>query len=125
MLNKDEPTSEKFETNEHQRLQARELNRARTRLIVCFWTLPVYIVAVWILLNNQQNIETFMFIYMGIWAMFAVDMARRNCPLCHKQFFVKNILLRLRKKTCAHCGFPLSHVEQARGKDGDKDKLTF
>ena len=125
MLNKDDPTSEEFEANEQQRLQARELNRARTRLIVCFWTLPVYIIAVWVLLNNQQNTETFMFIYMGIWSAFAVDMARRNCPLCHKQFFVKNILLRLRKKTCAHCGFPLSHGEQPSAKDGGKDKFTF
>ena len=39
----------------------RQLLRARTRLIVCFWTLPVYILIVWVLLSNRQPIDLFMF----------------------------------------------------------------
>ena len=36
----------------------RRIARARTRLAVCFWTLPVYVVAIWILLNNGRNVDT-------------------------------------------------------------------
>lgn len=85
--------------------------RARSRLMVCLWTLPVYIVAVWLLLNNSQRIETFMFIYMAMWAGFAVDMASRRCPACGQQFFVKAIFLKLRSRHCVHCGLDLAATE--------------
>ena len=94
--------------------------RARTRFIVCVWTLPVYIVAVWLLLNNRQNIETFMFIYMAIWTGFAVDMAGRRCPACGKQFYIKNIFLNFRTRQCVHCGLDMA----ATGSPGD-DKVEF
>lgn len=84
------------------------LKRARTRLLVCFWTLPVYIATVWILLGNGRSVNSIMWVYMGLYALFAVDMARRNCPECGKQFFVKNVLLNLRTKRCVHCDLPLN-----------------
>ena len=84
--------------------------------MVCLLTLPVYMVAVWILLQNQRTTETFMFIYMAMWAAFAVDMARRRCPRCGEQFFVRVIFLNLISKRCVHCKLPLSG-----GHDNDQD----
>ena len=92
---------------EQQQIALRKIFRARTRLIVCFWTLPIYVIALWILLNNQRGIESFMFIYMALWAAFAVDMAMRRCPECGEQFFVKSILLSLIARDCVHCGFSI------------------
>ena len=82
----------------------RAIVRARTRLAVCFWTLPVYVLAIWVLLNNEHNIDSMMWIYMAVYAGFAIDMSMRNCPKCHKQFYVKNIFLNLLTKQCVHCG---------------------
>lgn len=102
----------KPEFTPEEKAQSRQLLRARTRLLVCLWTLPVYIVAIWVLLNNQREIETIMYIYMALWAAFAVDMARRLCPQCHKQFFVKVILMSLRTRRCVHCGFDAVQAQQ-------------
>lgn len=88
-----------------------QIKRARTRLLVCFLTLPVYIVAVWILLNNQSYTDSFMFFYMALWSVFAVDMARRRCPNCGEQFFVRYILLNLRSHRCVHCGLDMDSNE--------------
>lgn len=82
----------------------RRISRARTRLVVCFWTLPVYVVAIWVLLNNGRNIDSMMWIYMGVYAGFAIDMSMRYCPACKKQFYVKSIFLNLLSKRCVHCG---------------------
>lgn len=81
----------------------RKIERARTRLLVCFWTLPVYVVVVWMLLNNGSDVDSVMWIYMGLYALFAVDMSRQRCPNCKNQFFVKSILLNLISKKCVHC----------------------
>lgn len=113
--------SAKADFTPEQKLQSRQILRARTRLLVCLLTLPVYIVAIWVLLNNQRDIETIMYIYMGLWAAFAVDMARRLCPQCHKQFFVKVILMSLRSRRCVHCGFDAALAQQ----DPKDDKLTL
>lgn len=78
--------------------------RARTRLAVCFWTLPIYIVAVWVLLNNGRSVDSMMWIYMAVYAGFAIDMSMRKCPNCREQFYVKNIFLNLLSKKCVHCG---------------------
>jgi hypothetical protein len=78
--------------------------RARTRLAVCFWTLPVYVVAIWVLLNNGRSIDSMMWIYIAVYAVFAIDMSMRKCPICHGQFYVKNIFLNLLTKQCVHCG---------------------
>ena len=104
-----------------QKVKSRQILRARTRLLVCLLTLPVYVAAIWLLLNNQREIETIMYIYMALWAAFAVDMARRLCPQCHKQFFVKVILMSLRSRRCVHCGFDAVKAQQ---KPGD-NKVTF
>jgi hypothetical protein len=82
----------------------KKILRARTRLMVCFCTLPVYVVAVWILLNNERGIDAFMYFYMTMWAGFAVDMASRRCPNCDHQFFVKSILMNLITRRCVNCG---------------------
>ena len=82
----------------------RRIARARTRLVVCFWTLPVYVVAIWVLLNNGRGIDSMMWIYMAVYAGFAIDMSMKNCPVCHKQFYVKSIFLNLLTKKCVHCG---------------------
>jgi hypothetical protein len=78
--------------------------RARTRLVVCFWTLPVYVLAIWVLLNNGRSVDSMMWIYMAVYAGFAIDMSMRNCPGCHKQFYVKSIFLNLLTRQCVHCG---------------------
>ena len=83
----------------------RQLLRARTRLIVCFWTLPVYILIVWVLLSNRQPIDLFMFFYFSLCAGFWIDMVRRRCPVCAKQFYVKSVLLNLNTRKCVHCSF--------------------
>lgn len=82
----------------------RGIVRARTRLAVCFWTLPVYVVAIWMLLKNGHSIDSMMWIYMAVYAGFAIDMSMRNCPNCRKQFYVKSIFLNLLTKQCVHCG---------------------
>ena len=119
--NDDSSESQRPQFSPQQKIQARELLRARTRLIVCFWTLPIYMGAVWMLLTNGRDIDAFMFIYMGLWAGFAIDMVRRACPSCHRQFFVKSILMNLRTRSCVHCGFD---SRQAQNPNSD-DQVTF
>ena len=89
----------------YQASAATALRRARSRMMVCFWTLPLYMLAIWTLLTNQREIDAFMYVYMGIWVAFATDMARRRCPFCKKQFYVKHVLMDLRARHCVHCGF--------------------
>ena len=107
-----------------QQTELRKLSRARTRLMVCLLTLPVYAVALWVLLSNRQNIDAFMYIYMGMWAGFAIDMARRRCPGCGQQFYVKSILLNLVTRRCVHCRLEL----KSSGSNDDtskQDKIRF
>ncbi len=82
----------------------RRVSRSRTRLVVCFWTLPVYVMAIWILLDNGREIDSMMWIYMAVYAAFAIDMSMRRCPACHHQFYVKSIFLNLLSRDCVHCG---------------------
>jgi len=97
-----------------------KLLRARSRLIVVLWTLPVYMVAVWVLLANRQSIDSFMFIYMAMWAGFGVDMASRRCPSCGEQFFVKAIFLNLLTRRCVHC-----RLDRAATKPADEGTVKF
>ena len=92
----------------------RKIGRTRTRLLVCFWTLPVYVVAIWMLLNNGSGVDTLMWIYIALYGIFAVDMSRQRCPKCHNQFFVKAIWLNLITSQCVHCGqsFQASQVSE-------------
>ena len=101
----------------------RKISRARTRLLVCFLTLPVYIGALWILLNNGRGVETFMVVYMILWAGFAVDMSMRRCPACEQQFYVKSILLNLISRDCVHCGLATIPANNDSGSDSDSKKF--
>jgi hypothetical protein len=102
----------------HQAAAAKALRRARSRMMVCFWTLPLYMLAIWVLLTNRRETDVIMFVYMGVWAGFALDMARRRCPLCKKQFYVKHVLMNLRARRCVHCGFDSHSVAEAADRDG-------
>jgi len=82
----------------------KKISRSRTRLIVCLWTLPVYMLTVWILLSNRQPVDLFMFFYFSLCAGFWLDMAWRKCPACTRQFYVRSILLNLLTRKCVHCG---------------------
>jgi prolipoprotein diacylglyceryltransferase len=77
--------------------------RSRTRLLVCFLTLPLYVIAVWVLLSNSREVGALMWIYIALYSVFAIDMVRRRCPSCGEQFFVKSILLNLFTTRCVHC----------------------
>ena len=78
--------------------------RSRVRLIVCFLTFPLYVGAVWMLLLSGKDVGTLMWVYIGLYVFFGLDMVRRRCPRCSEQFFVKTILLNLLSKQCVHCG---------------------
>lgn len=90
--------------------------RARTRLLVCFATFPVYAIGVWLLLSSGRSIDGFMFVYMGLWSAFAFDMTLRKCPACNKQFFVRSILMSLTSKKCVHCGLNKEAITSAQSK---------
>lgn len=90
--------------------------RARTRLLVCFATFPVYAIGVWLLLSSGRSIEGFMFVYMGLWSAFAFDMTLRKCPACNKQFFVRSILMSLTSKKCVHCGLDKEAITSGQSK---------
>lgn len=77
--------------------------RSRTRLLVCFLTLPLYVIAVWVLLSNSREVGALMWIYIALYSVFAIDMVRRRCPSCGEQFFVKSILLNFFTTRCVHC----------------------
>ncbi|MCY4357216.1 MAG: hypothetical protein OXD01_06810 [Gammaproteobacteria bacterium] len=101
--------------------EVRALLRARIRLMICLSTLPVYVIAVWALLNNQREITELMFITMALWSCFAIDMVRRRCPACHKHFFVKSIIMNLWTRRCVHCGFSDNTIPRSEL----KSKLRF
>lgn len=107
-------------SNAKYRPSLKKIYRARTRLIVCLWTLPVYVLTVWILLTNRQPVDMFMFFYFGLCAGFWIDMARRKCPACEKQFYVKSILLNLLTRKCVHCDLDWGATRTA-----GEDKVEF
>ncbi|MBT8147452.1 MAG: hypothetical protein KJN90_11410 [Gammaproteobacteria bacterium] len=80
------------------------IDRSRSRLMVCFYTLPLYIIALELLLNEGRSVTTFMFVYMAVYAVFAVDMVVRVCPRCGEQFFVNAFFLNFFTRRCVHCG---------------------
>ena len=100
----------------------KQVERSRSRLMVCFLTLPVYMIGVWMLLGERRNIDVFMLVYMAIWSGFALDMARRKCPGCGRQFFVRGILLNLISRKCVHCGIPLREDSRQRRVGGEFTK---
>ena len=92
--------------------EIKKVYRARTRLIVCFWTLPIYISIVWFLLMSRQSVDLFMLFYFVLCASFWLDMAWRKCPACKKQFYVRSILLNLVTRKCVHCLVDMKSTEK-------------
>lgn len=86
-----------------------EIRRARNRLFVCFWTFPVYVVAVTRVLDAGNSTTTIMFAYMLLYGWFGVNASIKRCPDCHEQFFVKKLFLNPFSRKCAHCGVALKH----------------
>ncbi|HBX36701.1 MAG TPA: hypothetical protein DEG76_05160 [Pseudohongiella sp.] len=84
--------------------QLLQIKRARSRLMVCFLTFPLYVVGVTQLLNNGQDITWLMLVYMAIYAVFGIGMSSRRCPRCNQHFFVKHYFLNPFRRNCAHCG---------------------
>lgn len=112
--NKDEQTADPSRRGVVTMVALKKVLRARTRLLVCFATFPVYAIGVWLLLSSGRSIEGFMFIYMGLWSAFAFDMTMRKCPACKKQFFVRSILMSLTSKKCVHCGLDKETITSAQ-----------
>jgi len=99
------PNSQKTVASEQMKQQLlHKIDRARSRLMVCFYTLPIYMIALVILLNEGRNVTFFMFVYMAVYAVFAIDMVVKSCPSCNKQYFVKSFFLNFFTKKCVHCG---------------------
>lgn len=90
--------------------------RSRGRLMVCFLTLPLYVIAVVMLLDRGRGISTLMFIYMAVYAVFAVDMSARVCPRCGRQFFVKSFFLNFFARRCVHCGLSKQDLAHEPGR---------
>lgn len=86
------------------------LARARGYLLVCFYTLPLYVAGLVILLNNRRDITPFMLLYMALYALFAVNLVVRRCPKCRQQFFVRSLFLNPFTRKCLHCGTHLPRV---------------
>ena len=83
--------------------QLQHIFRSRSRLMVCFYTLPLYMVALILLLNQGRGVTFFMFIYMAVYAVFAIDMVSKKCPACGNQFFVATFFLSFFTSKCVHC----------------------
>lgn len=84
------------------------IRRSRSRLMVCFLTFPLYVVAVTRLLDNGQDTTWLMLVYMAIYAGFGIAMTVKRCPDCHEQFFVRQYFLNPFRRRCAHCGLSYS-----------------
>lgn len=82
----------------------RAICRARTYLMVCFLTFPLYAWGVTELLNQGQDISLFMLVYMAIYAGFGINASIKRCPRCHGQFYVRRLFLNPMVTRCQHCG---------------------
>ncbi|MFM1896212.1 MAG: hypothetical protein RLZZ385_1286 [Pseudomonadota bacterium] len=94
--------------------QLARLQRARNSMLVCFFTLPLYVAGLLMLLNNGRTITLFMVSYMVVYAVFAVNMVVRPCPRCGEQFFVRRFFLNPLARRCMHCrlALPARHREK-------------
>ncbi|GEM_PF-351270 len=88
----------------------KQIKRARSQLMVCFLTFPLYVMAVTTLLGNGQDIGVLMMLYMALYAGFGINLSVRRCPRCHQQFFVKKYFLNPFPRSCAHCGLSCHHT---------------
>ena len=106
------PNSQKTVASEQKKQQLlHKVDRARSRLMVCFYTLPIYMIALVMLLNEDRNVTVFMFVYMAVYAGFAIDMVVKSCPGCNKQYFVKTFFLNFFTRKCVHCGLSSSNTQ--------------
>ena len=92
----------------------RQIARARSYLLVCFYTLPLYIAGLIMLLNDGRSITALMYVYMLVYAVFAINMALRRCPRCQEQFFVRHVFLNVVTRKCTHCGQSLRPVHHEK-----------
>lgn len=83
------------------------IRRARTRLYVCFWTFPVYVLLVTRIVGAGQDTSAIMFAYMLLYAGFGINVATKRCPQCSEQYFVKSFFLNPFRSRCVHCGLAL------------------
>lgn len=81
-----------------------EIRRARSRLMVCFLTFPIYIVTIYRMLGNGYDITWLMLAYMLLYGIFGIRMSVKTCPRCRGQFYVRHYFLNPFRRTCAHCG---------------------
>lgn len=91
-----------------------EIRRARSRLMVCFLTFPIYIVTIYRMLGNGYDITWLMLAYMALYGVFGIRMSVRTCPRCKGQFYVKRYFLHPFRRTCAHCGLSYHDPEARR-----------
>jgi hypothetical protein len=91
----------------------KQIKRARSQLLVCFMTLPLYVMAVAGLVGSGQDISVLMLAYMALYAGFGINLSVKRCPRCHQQFFVKHYFLNPFPRKCAHCGLHCHHVSGA------------
>lgn len=87
-----------------------EIRRARSQLMVCFLTFPLYVWGVITLLNNGHSINWLMLVYMLVYAVFGINCSVKRCPRCQGQFFVKKYFLNPMRRSCAHCGLNFGHI---------------
>ena len=87
-----------------------QIRRARSQLMVCFLTFPLYVWGITTLLNNGHEITWLMVVYMVLYAVFGINCSVKRCPRCHGQFFVKKYFLNPMRKSCAHCGLHFDHI---------------
>lgn len=91
----------------------RQIKRARSQLMVCFLTFPLYVMAVSALLGNGQDVGVLMLAYMALYAGFGINLSVRRCPRCHQQFFVKHYFLNPFPRYCVHCGLSCHHSDSS------------
>ncbi|MDP1932846.1 MAG: hypothetical protein Q8L60_15450 [Gammaproteobacteria bacterium] len=105
--NNRDSTDDDSRKREERQIRLDDIRRARNRLFVCFWTFPVYVLAVTRVLDSGNSTSTIMFAYMLLYAWFGVNASVKRCPDCHEQFFVKKFFLNPFSGKCAHCGIAL------------------
>ena len=52
----------------------KQIKRARSQLLVCFMTLPLYVMAVAALVGSGQDISVLMLAYMALYAVFGMNL---------------------------------------------------
>mgnify|MGYP006919624648 CR=1 FL=1 len=93
----------------------KDIRNAKNRLIVCFLTFPLYILAVSSLARDGNSVTALMLLYMLLYAGFGIDASVKRCPRCHEQFYVKGFFLNILSSKCAHCGL------SAKAEGGDTE----